>query len=129
MPHTRIEVVHGWAQELKPFLIEAVHAAQIATLKIPSGDRVIRIVEHAPEDFAIPPARGPKYTLVSIDLFSGRSVATKRALYRALVDNLARLGIPSDDIHIVLHEVPRENWGVRGGIPASEIELGFTVEV
>jgi hypothetical protein len=29
----------------------------------------------------------------------------------------------------VLNEVPLENWGIRGGQPASEVDLGFKVNV
>ena len=36
---------------------------------------------------------------------------------------------PGTYIHIGGDEVPKENWGLRGGQPASEIELGFKVEV
>ena len=28
-----------------------------------------------------------------------------------------------------LIEVPPENWGLRGGMPASEIDLGFKIDV
>ncbi len=129
MPHVRIEVRRGWAAALKPSLIEAVHSAVVEHLRVPAGDRVVRVIEHDPADFATPPARGERYTLVTIDLFSGRSDAAKRALYRGVVDNLERLGVPRDDVHILLHESPRVDWGVRGGVPASEVELGFTVEI
>jgi hypothetical protein len=30
---------------------------------------------------------------------------------------------------VVLHEPPRENWAVSGGIPASEVDLGFEVDI
>lgn len=39
------------------------------------------------------------------------------------------IGIEPPDILIVLHEIPLGNWGVRGGVPASEVNLGFKVEV
>ena len=39
------------------------------------------------------------------------------------------LGIDANDITIVLHEVPLDNWGIRGGKPASEVDLGFNVNV
>jgi phenylpyruvate tautomerase PptA (4-oxalocrotonate tautomerase family) len=62
-------------------------------------------------------------------MFSGRSHATKRTLYRQLVDRLEALGVPPTDVTIVIIESPRENWGVQGGLPASEIDLGFDVEI
>ena len=129
MPHVRIEVRKGWVQDIKGFLVEAVGSALVAELRIPEGDRVVRIIEYAAEDFALPPARSSRFTVISVDLFSGRTAATKRGLIRALFDNCARLGIPRDDIQVVLHEVARENWGVRGGVPASEVALGFTVDI
>jgi hypothetical protein len=30
---------------------------------------------------------------------------------------------------IKLNEIPVENWGIRGGNPASEVDLGFNVKV
>jgi phenylpyruvate tautomerase PptA (4-oxalocrotonate tautomerase family) len=62
-------------------------------------------------------------------MFAGRTLAAKRGLYRAVVSNLGRLGIPPSDVLIVLHEVALENWGIRGGTPASDVDLGFEVGV
>lgn len=54
---------------------------------------------------------------------------TKRRLYRAIVDGLAELDVPEHDILIVLHEPPMDNWGVDGGAPASEVDVGFKVDI
>jgi len=62
-------------------------------------------------------------------MFSGRSMGAKRALYQAIVRNLAALDVPPLDIKITLIESPPENWGIRGGMPASEIDLGFKIDV
>ncbi len=43
--------------------------------------------------------------------------------------NLEALGIAPDDVFILLNEVALENWGIRGGVPASEADLGFKVNV
>ncbi|MDH2400143.1 tautomerase family protein [Bradyrhizobium sp. SSUT18] len=64
---------------------------------------------------------------IEVVMFSGRSLEAKRALYKALVTNLSVLGVPATEIKIVLLEVPAENWGLRGGCPASEIDLGLKV--
>lgn len=129
MPHVRIEERRGWVDDLKRFLVEAMVSALEEGLRIPKGDRVVRVAEYAAEDFALPPARSTRFTLISVDLFSRRTAATKRGLIRAFFDNCARLGIPRDDIQVVLPEVSREDWGVRGGVPASEMPLGFTVKI
>ncbi len=46
-----------------------------------------------------------------------------------MVRNLGRLGVPAADVLSVLHEAPLENWGVQGGTPASEADLGFEIGV
>jgi phenylpyruvate tautomerase PptA (4-oxalocrotonate tautomerase family) len=107
----------------------AVHAALVEALRIPEHDRTLRLIEHTPDHFPPPPGRGERFTLVEITLFSGRSIDAKRALYQALARNLETVGLPSSDLTVTLIEVPPENWGIRGGRPASEVELGFTVEV
>ena len=46
------------------------------------------------------------------------------------MDNLAKNpGIDGNDITIVLLEPPLENWGVKGGKPANEVELGFNINI
>jgi phenylpyruvate tautomerase PptA (4-oxalocrotonate tautomerase family) len=87
------------------------------------------LIEHDPADFSAPPDKSDKYTLIEITLFTGRSIEAKRKLYRAIVRNLSALGVPPMDIKIVLVEVATENWGVRGGKAASDIDLGFEIKV
>jgi len=53
----------------------------------------------------------------------------QKELYQNIVANLGKLRILKSDVFIVLHEIPLENWGIRGGVPASEIDLGFKVGV
>jgi phenylpyruvate tautomerase PptA (4-oxalocrotonate tautomerase family) len=129
MPNVAIEVLRQYTQAEEESIIAAVHAALMEGLKTPEWDKTIRLVVHEPHRFGIPPGRGDRYTLVSIDLFSGRSLEAKRALYQALVRNLGNFGIPPDHIKILLRESDAENWGIRGGVPASEVDLGFKVDV
>jgi len=76
-----------------------------------------------------PAGRSGRYTRVEIIMFSGRSLNAKRSLYKTVVSNLSGLGVPANEIKIILIEVPPENWGLRGGLPASEIDLGFRIDV
>jgi phenylpyruvate tautomerase PptA (4-oxalocrotonate tautomerase family) len=62
---------------------------------------------------------------VSLDVFAGRTLEAKRSLYRGIVENLESLGIPRDHVKILLREIPREDWGIRGGQAGSDIDLGF----
>jgi phenylpyruvate tautomerase PptA (4-oxalocrotonate tautomerase family) len=129
MPLARIEVCRSRPEKEIAAIIEAVYLAQREALKVPEHDRQIRYIEHRPECFAVPPGKGENYTLVEITMFSGRSAVAKKALYQAIVSRFAALGILPSDTFIVINEQPLENWGIRGGIPASETDLGFKVGV
>jgi phenylpyruvate tautomerase PptA (4-oxalocrotonate tautomerase family) len=129
VPNVTIEVRKRYTREQEVAIIDAVHAALMEGIKTPDWDKTTRLVVHEPHRFATPPKKDDRYTLVDIDLFSGRSLNAKKALYRAVVKNLGQLGIPADHVKILLRESPAENWGIRGGVPASEVELGFKVDV
>jgi phenylpyruvate tautomerase PptA (4-oxalocrotonate tautomerase family) len=129
MPITRIEGRRIRTADEVQALIEAIYLAQREALRLPEWDRQIRYVEHMAEYFHVIPGRSENYLLVEISMFSGRSLDAKRALYQSIVQGLVTLGIDASDITIVIYEVPPENWGIRGGIPASEVELGFKVDV
>lgn len=109
--------------------MEAVHSAMREALKIPENDRNIRFQQYQPEDFQVPPDKTENYTYVEISMFTGRSLQAKKDLYRQIVTNLGKAGIQARDVFIVLYEVPLDNWGIRGGVPASEVDLGFKIEV
>lgn len=68
-------------------------------------------------------------TLVAIDCFAGRSDAAKRVLYADVVRRLGEHGIPANDITIVMREIPQIDWGIRSGLAACDVDLGFDVEV
>ena len=129
MPLVRLEVRQGRSATQKQALLDAAHAALVEALGIPAHDRMQRIVEHAREAFELPPASSDDFVLVEVTMFAGRSRQAKRRLYQALVRNFGELGIASADVFVVLHEPPMENWGIRGGQMASEVDLGFEVQV
>jgi phenylpyruvate tautomerase PptA (4-oxalocrotonate tautomerase family) len=110
-------------------VIKAVQAALLSSLKLPDYDRDVVLDVHESDKRIVPTSRSERYTRIEIMMFSGRSMDAKRLLYRTLVANLSEMGVPANEIKIVLIEVPAENWGLRGGLPASEIDLGFKVDV
>jgi len=129
MPLAKIETRKPRPADEVAALMEAVYQAQREALKVPEGDRNIRYIEHRPEHFAVPPGKSENYTFVEITLFPGRSLAAKKALYQGIVRRFGEIGIAPDDVFIVLNEPPLDNWGMRGGQPASEIDLGFNLKV
>lgn len=129
MPLAKIEVRKSRPPSEVAALIEAVYQAQRDALKVPEGDRQIRYIEHKPEHFAVPPGKTENYTFVEITLFPGRSLDAKRTLYRSIVRKFSEIGIAASDIFIVLNEPPLDNWAIRGGVPASEVDIGFKLDV
>jgi len=131
MPSVLIEVRRQYTPEQEIALIEAVHRALRDAFKIMPGDKNVRLLVHEPHRFACPPAREKPefYTHISIDAFAGRSLDAKRSLYKAIVTNLEPLGIPKDHVKILLREIEREDWGIRGGQAGCDVDLGFKVDV
>jgi len=131
MPSILIEVRKKYSPEEGTSLMNAVHSALQEVFKILSNDRNVRLIVHEPHCFLCPPGKtSPElYTHISIDCFAGRSLDAKRNLYQAIVRNLEELGIPRDHVKILLREITKENWGIRGGQAGCDVELGFTIEV
>jgi phenylpyruvate tautomerase PptA (4-oxalocrotonate tautomerase family) len=131
VPSVLIEVRKQYSQEQEIALIDAVHAALREAFHILPGDKNVRLIAHEPHRFACPPGRAQPecYTHISIDAFVGRSMDAKRLLYRAIVLNLESLGIPRDHVKILLREIPKENWGIRGGQAGCDVDLGFKIDV
>ncbi|CAM4146615.1 tautomerase family protein [Acinetobacter pragensis] len=131
MPSIQIDIRMEYAPDEEQQLIEAVFHTVQQVFKIPAHDRNIRLAVHLPQRFLAPLhlTQPERFTSIAIDCFSGRSLAAKRMLYRHMVDSLADFGIPEDHILITLRESASENWGIRGGQAACDIDLGFNVNV
>jgi phenylpyruvate tautomerase PptA (4-oxalocrotonate tautomerase family) len=127
MPLILIELSKGNDLNYLKQLQEYVLISIIETLKLPEDDRNIRVIEYDKEFFQM---KKPYSILITISLFSGRTKETKALLYKTLVNRLFEtMNIAKDVIFILLNEQPLENWGVRGGVPASDIKLDFSVNV
>lgn len=129
MPHAVLHRLRQARPEHRRELIEAVNRAMIEALRVPDDSHPVRLCEYESDAFSIPAGSSEAFTLVEATIFPGRTLETKRRLYTALIDRMKGLGIAADDVRVVLYEVPLENWGLRGGTPASEIDLGFEVAI
>ena len=93
MPLVRLEIRRGRSAAQKQALLDAAHGALVEALGIPDHDRMQRIVQHARDDFELPPTGSDDFVLVEVTLFAGRSRQAKRRLYQALVRNFGELGV------------------------------------
>lgn len=130
MPLVKVEILKGKSAEYKKAILDGIHSALVEAFKIPDYDRNQRLYELDKENFEFPHTKSEKYTLIELTVFKGRSFEAKKLLYTNIVTNLAKSpGIMGEDLSIVIHEPPMENWGVKGGKPASEVDLGFKIDV
>lgn len=114
-----VEVLAGRGAQEKRDLLEGVRQALVTALQVPADDPIVRVIEHGPDSMLIPPRHSDRYTMVAITMYYGRSLATKKRLYQKLAAELARLGVPADDLQVVVYEPPMENWSI-GGVPATD---------
>jgi phenylpyruvate tautomerase PptA (4-oxalocrotonate tautomerase family) len=131
MALARIEILEGRTRQEKRGMVDAVRAALSEALQAPDADPAVRLTEYPSDQFSLPyPDRhSAYYTLVEVTMFAGRSMDTKRRLYDAIVGRLAIFDVPPNDVLIVLHEPAMRNWGVNGGTPANEVDVGFKVDI
>jgi 4-oxalocrotonate tautomerase family enzyme len=130
MPLVKIEIIKGRSKEEKKILLECIHQALVDSIKIPDNDRIQRLYELDADDFEYSSNKSGDFTLIEITMFKGRSSEAKKSLYSAIVNNLKdKLKIDPNDVLIVINEPPLDNWGIRGGKSASEVDLGFNINV
>lgn len=110
-------------------LMSALHQAMREALRVPDDDHDIRYVEHRAAHCRIPGGKSQDYLLVTVHMFPGRSVEAKRALYQAIVRRFAESGTPAHEVNILLQPLPLEDFGLRGGQAASDLDLGFKIDV
>jgi phenylpyruvate tautomerase PptA (4-oxalocrotonate tautomerase family) len=129
MPLVKIETGRWMTPQTKRSLLDAVHESLVVAFKIPEHDRNQRILEYGPGDLEASAGKTERFTVVTVEAFAGTSVDAKRALYGELASRLAAIGIAPADLLVVVHDLPLENWGIRGGKAACDVDLGFQVRV
>jgi phenylpyruvate tautomerase PptA (4-oxalocrotonate tautomerase family) len=129
MPLITIVMIKGKSKEYKKSILNAVHDSLVTAFKIPDHDRNQRIIEIEPDNLEYSQGKSENFVTIEMTVFPGRSIQAKRSLYQEIVSRLHRLDIQGDDILIVLNEPHLENWGIRGGYPANEVDIGFNLNV
>ncbi|UUZ71710.1 tautomerase family protein [Polaromonas sp. P1(28)-8] len=123
MPSVIIHVRRTYSEAEEVALMDAVQSALVAAFNVGPHDRNIILMAHQPHRFMCPSDRDDptRYTNVSIVAHASRPMEAKRSLYKAIIENFERLGIPQNCVLIQLHEVPAHDIAVRGGQPMSDL--------
>jgi phenylpyruvate tautomerase PptA (4-oxalocrotonate tautomerase family) len=124
--------IYGLREHLRPIqaeLSDAIHSSVVEALQFPINKRAHRFFHMEAEDFYFPASATPRYTIIEISMFEGRSVETKKTLIRLLFERVCKQAdrMPHE-VEITISETPKHNWGFRGS-PGDELALGYKVEV
>ncbi len=66
-------------------------------------------------DFRFPAERSDHYTVIELSIFAERPVGLRKQLIKKIFSNIEQLAtISSEDIEIILIEVEKTNWGLKG---------------
>jgi phenylpyruvate tautomerase PptA (4-oxalocrotonate tautomerase family) len=124
--------IYGVREHLDPVretLSDAIHSCVVDALQFPPDKRAHRFFAMDASDFRYPGSASPRYTIIEISMFEGRSVETKKALIRLIFERVGSLcnRLPNE-IEVTITETPKHNWGFRG-LPGDEVGLSYKVEV
>jgi phenylpyruvate tautomerase PptA (4-oxalocrotonate tautomerase family) len=124
--------ITGYAESLNPIkaeLSEVIHGCLQAAIGTPENKKFQRFFPLEPDDFYFPSDRSHQYMIIEIVMFEGRSVAAKKTLTQLLFERISqRFNIAVEDIEVVMFELPKHNWGIRG-VPGDELVLNYSVDV
>lgn len=107
---------------------DIIHSAVVQGLEFPEEKRFQRFFPLSKENFIYPSNRSSKYTIIEVNMFSGRSVEAKKRFIKLLYKGFKSLGIDENDLEITIIENPKENWGIRG-VPGDELVLNYKVKI
>ena len=123
MPLVRIDHAAGKTAAHRDAISRGVHDALVSAFEVPADDRFQIIAEHTSGAAIIhaPAYLGIDYsdeiTLIQITCSDTRTVDQKKALFAAIVANLAASpGLRREDVVVSLVEVRKENWSFGNGI-------------
>ena len=120
MPLVRIELPESTDIETAQKIGETIHKVMVDLINVPDADKFQIITRHPPWGRNLTSEYlGIRYSdnlvLIQITLNHGRTVELKKAFYKRVADEMAKLGLRKQDVLINLIEVPKENWSFGNG--------------
>jgi len=122
MPLTRVSLRRGKSAAHRKAILDGIYRALRATFDVPDEDRFMTITEHDEDNFSYSKsylgiARSDDLVMIQLTVSNTRALEKKKALYRAIVDNLtADPGLRPEDVLVNLVEVLPENWSFGHGL-------------
>lgn len=124
-------VIYGIKQKLNPVkaqLSDVIHQCMQSALGLPEDKRAHRFIPMEKEDFYYPAGRSDAYTVIEINMITGRQQDTIKTLIKTLFSEIEKqLAIMPVDIEITVKQQPAYCWGFRG-MTGDEAVLNYTIE-
>ena len=59
--------------------------------------------------------------VVIVEMWEGRSVEQKERLIKGITKAFEEIGVKSEWLNIIIHDVPKSNWGSRGELASKQM--------
>lgn len=126
-------IIYGIKEQLNPIkaeLSDTIHGCMQSVLGLPEGKRAQRFIPMDKADFYYPSDRSDAYTVIEINMMSGREIETKKRLIKTLFTEIeAQCGISPIDVEITIHEQAPHCWGFRNMTGDEVKDLTYKVNV
>ncbi|QTL01630.1 tautomerase family protein [Aquabacter sp. L1I39] len=121
MPLIHVYMRAGKPAAYRQAILDGLYRALRDSLDVPEGDHFMTITEHLASDFRTGGAygvlRSEDVIYIDITVFNTRTAAQKATLFRRIVEVLnEKPGVRPEDVFIVVHDAPKENWSVGNGL-------------
>lgn len=120
MPIAHISLRAGKPEAYRQAIFDSLYRALRETLNVPEDDQFMTISEHDAANFrygnAYGVSRSADVVYIDITVFNTRTAEQKKALYRRIAELLGESpGIRPEDVFVIVHDAPKENWSVGHG--------------
>jgi phenylpyruvate tautomerase PptA (4-oxalocrotonate tautomerase family) len=126
-------VVYGIREKLDPIkakLSDVIHGCMQSVLGMPEDKRAHRFIPMNREDFYYPGGRSDAYTVIEINMMTGRNPETQKNLIKTLFQELEdQLSLSPVDVEITIKEQAPYQWGFRGVTGDAAKDLKYKVNV
>lgn len=122
MPLIRISLIKGKSVEHIRAISEGIHQGLITAYGVPTDDRFQLVHQHERNELIYDPEyldihRTDDIVIIHIIAGNWRETRKKKALYRAITDNLVKNpGLRPEDVLIVLSPNGRDEWSFGNGL-------------
>ena len=52
--------------------------------------------------------------VIEVNLWEGRTREQKKRIAKAITDAFVKEGVPADAVHVIFHDIKKENWCIAG---------------